>query len=99
MTASMIVPQPIYQGLTLDKIDIKLPAIMLKIMGNAKILQELTLSTNPYFEDFPTWKFLLAEFDEYNPTTKSNEVSILYSKILLTFSFIRSFKCDFGLIL
>ena len=74
MHASMIVPQSIYNGLTQDKIDIKLPSTMLNIYGNGRIIQELTSSSSPHFEQFPLWQFLVIEFEQYNPSTRSTMV-------------------------
>jgi hypothetical protein len=63
MLASMIVPQSVYNGLTPDKIDLMLLSSMLNIYGNDRIIQELTSSSSPHFEQFQHWQFLLMEFE------------------------------------
>jgi hypothetical protein len=78
MHASIILPQPVYDGLTPAQIDDKLPATMFQIMGNVRIMQELTSSSSEYFEKFTFWKYLLVELEQYNPVAKANSVFSLY---------------------
>jgi len=67
-----------------------LPNIFLTLIGTARITQGITV-LNALKDDFPNWKYFLAEFEQYVQGQK-----VMFSNKLDTNS--RHFQCDLFLI-